>query len=145
MDKTKQPGIKFDGILLVKEDFWRDYTVPKGIEPRLNFNFKWSENDKKFTAELDTSVTLQNENGDEVLRLNSTWVGLFSIDEQLENMDIEEYLKTNSSALMIPYIREHISAITSKSGVGAILLPPINVLALIQSAKDSKDLDQDTP
>jgi preprotein translocase subunit SecB len=86
---------------------------------------------------------LQKENGDEVLRLNSTWVGLFSIDEPFKNMDMEYYLKNNSSALMIPYIREHISAITLKSGVGAILLPPINVLALIQNVKDSKECDQD--
>ena len=29
MDKAKQPGIKFNGIILVEEEFWRDYDVPE--------------------------------------------------------------------------------------------------------------------
>ena len=37
MDKDRQPGIKFDGIILVKEDFWRDCNVPEDVEVKVNF------------------------------------------------------------------------------------------------------------
>ncbi len=35
MDKDKQPGISFDCIMLVKEEFWRDLDVPENSTPDL--------------------------------------------------------------------------------------------------------------
>ncbi len=32
MDKAKQPGISFDGIILVEEKFWRDYAIPQDVK-----------------------------------------------------------------------------------------------------------------
>ena len=70
--------------------------------------------------------------GKEVLVLKSKFVGFFSVIKGQENMDIEEYIKNNSVGLMFPYIREHISAVTIKSGINPIFLPPINVVALLE-------------
>ena len=132
MDKTKQPGINFDAIILVGEKFWRDHNVPDN--PEILFDVKMNLNiqENASNTQLITSLILTKE-GKEVLKLESTFVGLFSINKENENMEMEHYLKNNSPALMFPFIREHIATITQKSGVSPVLLPPINILALMNS------------
>ena len=53
---------------------------------------------------------------------------------------------SHSPALMFPYIREHISAVTQKAGVKPVLLAPVNVLAMLKDAKgrtsDADEADQ---
>lgn len=41
-------------------------------------------------------------------------------------IDLELFGKVNGSAIIFPYIREHLSNLSSKAGVGLILLPPAN-------------------
>lgn len=47
-------------------------------------------------------------------------------------MNIDEYLKNNAPTLMFPYVREHVSAITIKAGMKPILIPPLNMRALLK-------------
>lgn len=131
MDKAKQPGIKFNGIILVEEEFWRDYDVPEDSAVHFNLEAGSNKTPSDYNVEVSSTLVLIKEDK-EVLTLRSKFVGFFSIIEEQENMDIEEYIKNNSVALMFPYIREHISAVTIKSGVNPIFLPPINVVALFK-------------
>ncbi|QXE18378.1 protein-export chaperone SecB [Clostridium sp. 001] len=131
MDKNKQPGIRFDDIILVKENFWRDYNVPQDSKVDFQIGTGWNMNGNSYSVELSSTLRLISDDK-EVLKLENTFVGAFSVIEGSENMDIEDYIRNNSAALMFPYIREHISTMTQKSGIKPILLPPINILALIQ-------------
>lgn len=130
MDKTKQPGINFNGILLVEEKFWRNHEVPDNPEILFDIEMNLNIQEENCNTQLISTLIMKNET-EEVLKLESTFVGLFSINKENENMDMEHYLKNNSPALMFPYIREHIAMITQKSGVGPVLLPPMNIIALI--------------
>lgn len=134
MDKDKQPGINFKSITLVKEEFWRDYNVPEETTPDINIGFGWSVQENDYVVELSTTLRLLHQE-QEKLKLDTTFIGVFSVIENNENMNIEEYIKSNSVALMFPYIREHISTITQKSGIRPVLLPPINVVALIKRSE----------
>ena len=131
MDKNKQPGISFDNIMLVKECFWRDFIVPKESEIAFEVKHNWSGSEDKYVSELLTTLRLLA-GEKEVLKLESTFVGLFSIIANQENMDIKDYIKNHAPALMLPYIREHISSITQKAGIKPVLLPPVNIVALIR-------------
>lgn len=131
MDITKQPGITFDGIILVKENFFREVEVPENIEVVLNIDMNLNIQETISTTQLDTTVLMKCD-GKDVLKLETRFVGLFSIKKSDENMDMEKYLKNHSPALMFPFIREHIATITQKSGVPPVLLPPVNILALIE-------------
>ena len=42
MDEKRQPGISFDGIILAKENFWRDYSVPEEATPDMSINVGWN-------------------------------------------------------------------------------------------------------
>jgi len=136
MDKMKQPGISFDGIILAKENFWRDYNVPEDATPDLAINVNWNNQGKDWLTEF--SFTLQMmDNEKEVLKLESTFIGFFSVVEGEENMRMEQFMKNHSPALMFPYIREHITTVTQKAGVKPVLLAPVNVLAMLKDIKDN--------
>lgn len=132
MDKSKQPGISFDGVILVREDFFRDYEVDE--DAKINLKFKAINNiqEESATVELETELELTSDNKT-ALRLNCNFVGFFSIDKDNENMEMEDYIKNNAPALIFPYIREHISSVTTKAGIRPVLLPPINIISLIES------------
>ncbi|HHV46117.1 MAG TPA: hypothetical protein GXX53_04360 [Tissierellia bacterium] len=135
MDKSKQPGIRFDGIILAEENFWRDYSIPKDSKIDLHFSAENHIEGKKATVEVTSYLRLIYEEK-EVLKLESKFVGFFSEIEGQENMNIEDYIKNNSVALIFPYIREHIHMITAKSGIKPIMLPPINLRAMLNTEKD---------
>lgn len=135
MDKGKQPGIGFDGIMLVKEEFYRKQNIPNENEIDLNLKVNVGKNkDGKSVVELTANLSIK-EGGNECANLSTTFIGLFSVISGSENMGVEEYLETNAVALMFPYIREHVSAITLKAGMDPVYLPPINVPALIREKK----------
>jgi preprotein translocase subunit SecB len=135
MDKDKQPGIRFDSIMLVKEEFLREPNVPEEAVPDFNIGMGWSNQDNNYIVEINTTLKLIYE-GKETLKLDNTFVGIFSVIESSENMNLEDFIKNNSAAIMFPYIREHISSVTQKSGVKPVLLPPINIIALLKKSDE---------
>lgn len=134
MDETKQPGISFDNIALVKEDFWRDYDVPANSRVNFKVGISTSQDGDNYFTQLTFNVSLTAEEK-EVCKINTVWVGFFSVVDGHENMDINYYMKENSAALMFPFIREHIAAITQKAGIKPIYLPPINIRALLKKSE----------
>ncbi|HLR35138.1 MAG TPA: protein-export chaperone SecB [Tissierellales bacterium] len=132
MDKNKQPGISFDGIILVAEEFWRDFDVPEDGDLDFSIEAANSKIDENYNVELETNLRIIKDD-EEKLKLQSKFVGLFSTIDGEENMDIDEYIENNAPALMFPYVREHISAITTKSGINPIFLPPINFVTLLKN------------
>jgi len=138
MDTEKQPGISFDGIILAKENFWRDYSVPEEATPDMSINVSWNNQGDHWVTEFTFSLRLIHEEVT-ALQLDSTFVGLFSVIEGSENMEMERFMQNHSPALMFPYIREHISTITQKAGIKPVLLAPVNVLAILKEAKENSD------
>lgn len=136
MDKNKQPGINFIGIMLVQEKLWRDYNIPDELEISFDIEMTWDEQGGEYATEL-TSLLLLLYKEKPVLTLESKFVGLFSIEPEAENMNIEDFIKSHSAGLMFPYIREHISAITQKAGVHPVLLPPVNIMALLKKSEEN--------
>ena len=49
-----------------------------------------------------------------------------------ENMDI---LEKNTIAIMFPYIRSYISSITTQPGMSPIVLPAMNIVAMVNDQK----------
>ena len=142
MDKKRQPGISFDGIILAKEEFWRDYSVPDEATPDISINVKWNNQSDDWITEFSFSLCLMYEKV-KVLQLDSTFIGFFSVIEGEENIDIEQFMQNHSPALMFPYIREHIATVTQKAGVKPVLLAPVNVLAMMKEAEKLNSIDNE--
>jgi len=137
MDIDKQPGISFDGILLVKENFYRTFSMPHKSKIDIEFSMELNKFEDSFSNGLTTNLVCFTDDGVEVLKLEFTFVGLFSVKSAEENMDIELFMKKHSPAIMFPYVREHITSVTQKSGVQPILLPPVNIIAMTKNVQNN--------
>ena len=139
MDINKQPGINFKGIILAEERFWRLPNAP--IDSSVNVQFEFSaqknETNGNYYAELKTILKMLHERN-EVLSLECTFVGIFSYIKREENINMDDFIKYNCPALMLPYVREHISSVTLKAGMKPVLLAPINIIALLNKKKEEE-------
>jgi len=43
------------------------------------------------------------------------------------SLDLEQFGQVNGAAIIYPYIREHLSSLSAKAGLGLIFLPPVNL------------------
>ena len=113
---------KYD-FVQTRADNDTDYKTSFQIEYAVN-----SHNSSKFRIIIKT--TLKNKTESVILNLETT--GVFTIDKEGLNDDIEEHLiKVNTVAIMFPFIRSQISLLTTQPGFEPILLPPININALM--------------
>ena len=82
--------------------------------------------DDKFELILRTKVADQDEKV-------CVWVkGRAIFNTQQENMSI---LERNAIAILFPYIRSYISTITTQPGMAPILLPAMNIVAMLNDQK----------
>ncbi|OOP74578.1 hypothetical protein CBEIBR21_06560 [Clostridium beijerinckii] len=137
MDLDKQPGISFDGIFLLTENFYRIPSMPDKLKIDINFSMVLNSSNDSFSNELTTNLVCFSEDNEKVLNFEFTFVGIFSVISEEKNMDIKHFMEHNSPAIIFPYIREHITNITQKAGINPILLPPVNILAMTKGIKNN--------
>ena len=107
-----------------------------------NINISYSsakDNDLKYKVVIN--LMLENEN--KTLILNVQAVGIFEVDKANVPDDIvNQIIKQNTVAIMFPYIRSQVSLLTTQPGMTPIVLPPINIVALVEQSQlhqDNKD------
>lgn len=131
MDKSKQPGIRFKGIFLSK----LRYELPQ-IEPKeFKYDLSFADTYKIEGKILISTLTIQLYD-----RFEIELTGIFETIEGQENMGLEEFAKVNAPAHLMPFAREVISDITSRTPLPHLLLPPINVLAMKKITKSKKKI-----
>ena len=137
MEKTKQPGIKFDAILLKDLVFTRNVDVAKKQNIDISFSGKIGISDEKtkMSYELECIVSETNQS----FSVKCTMVGLFSIDEAKKNMSLQQFAENNAPALIYPYVREIITTTTLKAHLPPVLLPPLNITALIKEKEPAAE------
>jgi preprotein translocase subunit SecB len=90
-----------------------------GVQVERNLN---KVADGVFEVLLETTVSDEEEK----VFVNVKGRGIFST--QQENMDI---LEKNTIAIMFPYIRSYISIMTTQPGMNPIVLPAMNIVAMV--------------
>lgn len=126
MDKNKQPGIKFSRIFLSKLNYELPRVKPSEFEYNLSFLDTYRIKGKKLIYIL--TVRLYD-------RFQLELTGMFETIKGEENLDLEKFAQVNAPALLMPYAREIISNITSRTPLPHLLLPPINIIAIKNKAK----------
>lgn len=140
MDKKKQPGIHFNSIILVESNFFRDTNVPNDMKTEVSVSVGNNVNQEKTQCNVDMTFELTGRTSiDEVcLKIKSRFIAFFKTEEDKCNMEIEKFANENAPVLMIPYIREYLSNVTSRAGIETIILPPINIFALMNKEDESQ-------
>lgn len=70
------------------------------------------------------TVNIQNKENSISIRVKA--IGYFEFDSIIEDK-MQTFAKQNAPAILFPYIRAHISAITGLSGILPIIIPTINL------------------
>ena len=121
---------KYD-FVQTREDNDTDYETSFQIEYAVN-----NQNSSKYRIKIKTTV----KNKTESMLLNLETIGVFTVDKEGVNDDIGDHLiKVNTVAIMFPFIRSQISLLTTQPGLEPVLLPPININALMDSEKDAEE------
>ena len=95
----------------------------------VSFHIEYAKNKKdsaKFRVMIRTAV--ENKTGSVRIRLEN-----FELDRDLN----ERILKANTVAIMFPYIRSQISLLTTQPGLHPVMLPPMNINALLDSTEEA--------
>lgn len=114
-------------IEIVESNFRKKDEPMEGLElgVQVEHSLKKMSNDV-FEVLLETTVSDEEEK----VYVNVKGRAIFST--QQENRDI---LEKNTIAIMFPYIRSYISIITTQPGMSPIVLPAMNIVAMINDQK----------
>ncbi|MEZ7890167.1 MAG: protein-export chaperone SecB [Candidatus Wallbacteria bacterium] len=136
MNINNQPGILFKNIILTKLNFSRS---AEHIEnPDLAVDFTAAKKIENNVLMFELSSKIFEKNKKDAFELSCSMVGYFSTDEENPNMSLEKFSEYNAPALMLPYIREVVANTTLRSGLKPVILPPFNIVALINKNKQNE-------
>ncbi|MDR2809240.1 MAG: protein-export chaperone SecB [Tannerellaceae bacterium] len=129
MENTNEldSGFQIKNLILIESSFSRINNVAfgEGVNNNFNINIEVSVNGQVITV-VEEATLIQNFQEIEQVKVKVKMIGIFEYigDSQLKNLD--EFGRVNGAAIIFPYIREHITNISLKAGIGAIILPPVN-------------------
>lgn len=122
-----ESGFKIMNLLLIESNFKReemvtfDQTKTENIV-NVDVNVQVKEPNIFVTETLDYTQKLED-------RIEiSAKIKMFGVFEKVGDtpLDLEEFGKVNGAAIIFPYIREQLTNLSSKAGIGLIILPPFN-------------------
>lgn len=119
----------FDKISFVRKDFHSDE------EPTFSFQIssgkKSDEAIYKVTIELEVEKTKEYE-------IEISLSGFFSINMEVESEEanIRSLINKNAVAILMPYLRSELSLLTAQPGMECIVMPPINISAMMEQKID---------
>ena len=122
-------GFKIKNLLLVKSSFLRsnDVKFEKDVISDLNIGVEVSV-EKNIITVAETVYFTQKYNDVEQVNIEVKMVGIFECIGETLLKDYEEFGRINGAAIIFPYIREHITTLSLKAGIGVIIIPPINFI-----------------
>ncbi len=127
MDPNNNSGFAVKSIILTESTFTRINNVAfgKDIKNDISINVIVSVKDK--TIKVEEKVILTQKKGEDIqARINVKTVGVFEKIGESELTDLEEFGRINGASIIYPYVREHISSLAQKGGLGTLLIPPVN-------------------
>ena len=138
MDKNNmESGFRINNLLLLESNFKRINNVQfdnKDV-PQLNINTEVGVQGKIISV-VETVTLTQTRDNNEQFSFMIKMAGVFECIGKSELTNYEEFGKVNGAAIIFPYIREHITNLSVKAGLGPIILPPVNFLATIRKNKN---------
>lgn len=126
---------------------FKNYIVEK-VEFNVNYNFSGEDKeiyfdldddckfeDNNFILTLDMVIFPEADKNDYPFTMKVRLVGLFEVDESVNEETKMDFAQKNSIAILFPYLRALTSVYTSNSNVGTLILPPINVVKYLRNKK----------
>ena len=126
--KELESGFRVLNILLLESSFNRIESVEfnnPDIKQEINVEVNVNVNGNT-VAVTDQIVYKQIFNNIEQVSAVIKMIGVFE-KVGVSPLDLEKFGQVNGAAIIFPYIREHLSSLSAKAGLGLIFLPPVNL------------------
>ena len=125
MQKTSS-GFAIKNIILIESSFTRiNNVIFKDAKTDININVNVSVEGSNIIVE-ETVDVLNKNNETEQMKARVKMVGIFEVIGESQLKDLNEFGRINGAAIIFPFIREHITNLSQKGGMGTIILPPVN-------------------
>ncbi|HOE38510.1 MAG TPA: protein-export chaperone SecB [Bacteroidales bacterium] len=121
-----ESGFRINNLILLESKFKRINNVQfEDANLDLNIDTEVSVN-KNIISVAETVSVKKTHNNTEQFSFLVKMVGIFECIGESQLKDYEKFGKINGAAIIFPYIREHITNLSMKAGLGPIILPPVN-------------------
>lgn len=127
--------LNINKVRVDKSEFRFNPNFNDNTETRLNLNINYDvdfmvsvDNENSGIVLLECGVNSKEEFQDVPFVIKVSIVGFFSVEQG----KIQEYF-VNAVSVLFPYLRAHISTLTSISGIPSVTLPSINVVKLLET------------
>ena len=122
-----ESGFRINNLLLLESSFTRVINVTfdnPDIKQNINVDVNVSVNGNVVVV---TEEIKYNQIFNEVEEVSAK-IKMVGVFEKFGNsdLDLENFGNINGAAIIFPYIREQLTNLTSKAGLGLIIIPPFN-------------------
>lgn len=122
-----------DKIIVSEMSFKRSYEEIDSNELSINLENQISRIEASNNYKVDLTIIIEEKMKKSFdLKLSISGFFSFKVDD-LEDEIKQLLLKKNTLSILFPYLRAQISLITSQPGMEPIVLPPININALVEN------------
>jgi len=127
MDNQNENRILIKNILLIKSDFSRtEFKFTNDVKEELSLNLRFeNENEKQFFVYILLDFNLKNNRDEDLIKSNIIMKGVFELTNEKPSY-FNDFICINAPAIIYPYLREHLSSLTNKSGLPTVNIPPFN-------------------
>lgn len=102
-----------------------DFKIEKSIE-------YLKDEDNTFLVTLESKIFENPRDNNYPFNMNISITGIFEIDSK-DLLNIESFAEVNSVAILFPYLRSIVSTYTANANVQPLILPPINIVSMMQN------------
>lgn len=139
--KELDSGYRIISVLLVESYFKRAPNVKKpevNTSPILDVEITGDTKEGNIVVGMSVSLSVGDDEKKPDITAQISMVGHF---KKFGNPQLPEdrFANINAPAIIYPFIREHLSTLSTKAGVGQILIPPLN---FTRKQEDPKTIDK---
>ena len=132
--------VQLISIDLLKSNFDRGKVIDNPTDLKMHIELGDNINDSEILVDVRIKLTSQEFKG---FILDVVMVGTFVKEGELP-FPMEEFYEINAPAIIYPYIRQHIRALSLDAGLKqAIILPTINFVLMYNEKKAQEDKKQE--
>jgi preprotein translocase subunit SecB len=135
VDEKEQPGILIGQIYLERAQFsHRDdaLNLPPNTawQPNLKVGFQGGVASDENTGFV--RITVQTKVEEQPLyNIDLTMIALLAVDAKHQNLALKDYVRGAAPAMLYPFVREAIAALTWRGRFGPVWLSPFNIAAVM--------------
>jgi preprotein translocase subunit SecB len=143
MSDNQETNINIESIILEEFQIKRKPQIPDFLIDVSKFSYDQldinTKIDNTMTKEEDFlitkfQITIKSKEEDPSLFIICRIAGIFT-QKSAGVITLKKFSETNAPALLVPYIREIISSASIKACIIPIIIPPLNVVSMVEHAK----------